>query len=68
MHRPAGHPALVVDPEAEAAREVGERIGNELGIPVYLYEDAATIEKAMTKKIEDTAKGLFDDLKKTFGQ
>ena len=29
---------------------------------------AATIEKTMTKKIEDTAKGLFDSLKKQFGQ
>ena len=27
---------------AEAAREVGKRIGEELGIPVYLYENAAS--------------------------
>lgn len=27
------------------ARELGERVGNELGVPVYLYEDAATCEE-----------------------
>lgn len=29
----------------EIAKEVGERVGDELGIPVYLYEEAATEEK-----------------------
>ena len=29
---------------AEYARKLGERIGNELGIPVYLYENAAASE------------------------
>ncbi len=30
---------------AEYARGLGQRLGNELGIPVYLYENAATEEK-----------------------
>ncbi|MFO7991316.1 MAG: glutamate formimidoyltransferase [Thermoplasmata archaeon] len=29
----------------DIAKEVGERVGDELGIPVYLYEEAATEEK-----------------------
>lgn len=33
---------VTMDECAELARRVGERIGTELGIPVYLYENAAT--------------------------
>jgi glutamate formiminotransferase/formiminotetrahydrofolate cyclodeaminase len=50
----------------ELARRLGERVGNELGIPVYLYEEAATSEdrrnlasvrsgeyEALPKKLKD---------------
>ena len=33
---------VTMDECVEIANEVGERIGKELGIPVYLYENAAT--------------------------
>ncbi|HJO04203.1 MAG TPA: glutamate formimidoyltransferase [Acidobacteriota bacterium] len=33
---------VTMDDCAEIARQVGKRIGTELGIPVYLYENAAT--------------------------
>jgi glutamate formiminotransferase/formiminotetrahydrofolate cyclodeaminase len=34
---------VTMDECAEIARQVGKRIGDELGIPVYLYEHAATV-------------------------
>ena len=36
---------VTMDEVAELARKLGARIGNELGIPVYSYESAATTEK-----------------------
>ncbi len=35
---------VTMDDCVAIAREVGERVGEELGIPVYLYEEAATSE------------------------
>lgn len=43
------------------AREVGERIGNELGIPVYLYGEAGTSEER--KKLAFVRAGEYDGLK-----
>jgi glutamate formiminotransferase/formiminotetrahydrofolate cyclodeaminase len=36
---------ITMEETAEYARQLGKRIGDELGIPVYLYENAATEEK-----------------------
>ena len=47
---------------AEAAREVGKRIGEELGIPVYLYENAAsTPERRNLAKVRS---GEYEGLEK----
>lgn len=40
------------------ANEVGKRMGEELGIPVYLYEDAAT--KPERKNLADIRKGQYE--------
>lgn len=42
----------------EIAREVGKRIGEELGIPVYLYEDAASAD--YRKNLADVRKGQYE--------
>lgn len=42
----------------EVAKRVGKRIGEELNIPVYLYEDAAT--KAERKNLADVRKGQYE--------
>ncbi len=59
---------------AEIAREVGQRIGEELGIPVYLYEQAASIPerqnlaKVRSGEYEGLPKKLADpDWKPDFG-
>lgn len=45
---------------AEIAREVGQRIGEELGIPVYLYEHAAsTLER---RNLADVRSGEYEGL------
>ena len=43
------------------ARRLGERIGNGLGIPVYLYEDAATEPKR--RNLANTREGEYEGLK-----
>ncbi|HXF84249.1 MAG TPA: glutamate formimidoyltransferase [Anaerolineales bacterium] len=43
------------------ARRLGERVGNELGIPVYLYEAAAT--KPDRVNLENIRKGQYEALK-----
>lgn len=45
---------------AQFARELGERVGNELGIPVYLYEHAAAAE--YRRKLGDIRKGEYEAL------
>ncbi len=42
----------------DIAKEVGRRIGNELGIPVYLYEDAASAD--YRKNLADIRKGQYE--------
>lgn len=42
------------------ARRLGERVGNELGIPVYLYECAAT--RSDRENLADVRKGQFEGL------
>ncbi|MGI9090275.1 MAG: glutamate formimidoyltransferase [Gemmatimonadaceae bacterium] len=43
------------------ARAVGERVGNELGIPVYLYERAAT--RSTMRNLADVRRGGFEGLR-----
>ncbi|MGB9674019.1 MAG: glutamate formimidoyltransferase [Anaerolineales bacterium] len=45
----------------QLARQLGERVGNELGIPVYLYEEAAT--RADRKNLENIRRGQYEGLK-----
>lgn len=46
---------------AELARRLGERVGSELGIPVYLYEAAAT--RPDRQNLEDVRRGEYEGLK-----
>ncbi len=50
---------------AELAREVGRRIGEELDIPVYLYEKAAT--RPERENLSNVRKGEFEGLRKKIG-
>ena len=45
----------------EMARQVGKRVGDELGIPVYLYEAAAT--RPERARLEHVRKGEYEALK-----
>ncbi len=42
------------------AQELAERVGDELGIPVYLYEEAAT--RPQTKYLSDIRRGEYEGL------
>ncbi|MGB9808491.1 MAG: glutamate formimidoyltransferase [Caldanaerobacter sp.] len=42
----------------QVARELGERVGNELNIPVYLYEEAATTPER--KNLENIRRGEYE--------
>ena len=44
----------------EIARKVGQRVASELGIPVYLYEEAAT--RPERKNLADIRKGEYEGL------
>ncbi len=46
----------------QLARSVGERIGRELGIPVYLYEEAAT--RPERRNLADVRRGEYEALPK----
>lgn len=50
---------------AELARRVGRRIGDELGIPVYLYESAAT--RPGRRNLADVRKGEYEALPRKLG-
>ncbi len=45
---------------AELARKLGERVGDELGIPVYLYENAAT--RPERKNLANVRSGEYEGL------
>jgi glutamate formiminotransferase/formiminotetrahydrofolate cyclodeaminase len=47
------------------ARQAGERIGQELGIPVYLYEAAAT--RPSRQNLADVRRGEFEGIGATIG-
>jgi glutamate formiminotransferase/formiminotetrahydrofolate cyclodeaminase len=44
----------------EMARDLGQRVGNELGIPVYLYEEAST--RPERKDLENIRRGEYEQL------
>ncbi|MEA3326560.1 MAG: glutamate formimidoyltransferase [Chloroflexota bacterium] len=46
----------------ELARRLGKRVGEQLKIPVYLYEEAAT--RPERKNLEDIRRGQYETLKK----
>lgn len=52
---------VTMDECVALARSVGKRIGEELGIPVYLYEAAAT--RADRTKLPDVRRGEYEGLK-----
>lgn len=47
------------------ARRVGRRLGEELGIPVYLYEEAATRESR--RNLADVRRGEYEGIKAEIG-
>jgi glutamate formiminotransferase/formiminotetrahydrofolate cyclodeaminase len=49
----------------EMARRVGKRVGDTLGIPVYLYEEAAT--RPERRNLEDVRRGEYEKLKEELG-
>ena len=50
----------------EIAHRVGERVGAELGIPIFFYEEAAL--KPERKRLELIRKGEYEELKKDIGK
>ena len=47
------------------ARQLGQRVGEELGIPVYLYEEAAT--RPERRNLADVRRGEYEGLKQKLG-
>ena len=45
----------------EIARRLGERVGHELGIPIYLYEEAAA--RPDRHNLENVRRGQYEGLK-----
>ncbi len=56
---------VTMDECAEIARRVGERIGRELEIPVYLYEEAAS--RPGRRNLADVRKGEYEALPNKLG-
>jgi glutamate formiminotransferase/formiminotetrahydrofolate cyclodeaminase len=57
---------VTLDDCAELARRLGRRVGDELGIPVFLYEAAAT-SPARTS-LADVRRGEFEGLREAIGK
>ncbi len=53
---------ISLDECAALARQLGDRVGTELGIPVYLYESAAV--RADRRNLADVRRGEFEGLSK----
>lgn len=53
---------ITIEETAKYAKELGERVGKELQIPVYLYENAAKEEKR--KNLANCRAGEYEGLKK----
>jgi glutamate formiminotransferase / formiminotetrahydrofolate cyclodeaminase len=50
----------------ELARRLGKRVGDELSIPVYLYEEAAT--RPERQNLENIRRGQYEGLKEEIGE
>jgi glutamate formiminotransferase len=57
---------VTMDDCIEFAHKIGKRIGEELGIPVYMYEYAAT--KPLWKNLAEVRKGEYEGLKAREGK
>ncbi|MFM7231784.1 MAG: glutamate formimidoyltransferase, partial [bacterium] len=57
---------VTLDDCAEMARQVGRRVGEELGIPVFLYEAAASTPAR--KSLADVRRGEFEGLRDAIGR
>jgi glutamate formiminotransferase len=57
---------VTMDDCIEIAKTLGRRIGEELGVPVYLYEEAAT--RHNRKNLSDIRKGEFEGLREEIGK
>ena len=51
---------IMMEECVELARKLGKRVGNELGIPVYLYENAAS--RPERKNLAEVRKGEYEGL------
>lgn len=58
--------AMTMDDCVALARSLGERVARELGIPVYLYEAAAT--RPDRQNLADVRRGEYEGLKGAIGQ
>lgn len=56
---------MEIEEAIELANKLGKRVGEELQIPVYLYEDAATTPKR--KNLAKVRKGEYEGLSKIIG-
>ena len=56
---------VTMDECVELARTLAQRVGDELGIPTYLYEKAAT--RPERKNLENIRRGEYEGLKETIG-
>jgi glutamate formiminotransferase/formiminotetrahydrofolate cyclodeaminase len=56
---------VTMDDCVALARRLGQRVGEELGIPVYLYEAAATRPERVN--LEDVRRGQYEALKQEMG-
>ncbi|MBN2471194.1 MAG: glutamate formimidoyltransferase, partial [Anaerolineae bacterium] len=57
---------VTMDDCVQMARRVGQRVGQELNIPVYLYEEAAT--RPERQNLAHIRKGEYEGLKASIGQ
>ncbi|MBP9664971.1 MAG: glutamate formimidoyltransferase [Pyrinomonadaceae bacterium] len=56
---------ITMEETAEYARALGRRIGGELGIPIYLYENAASEEKR--RNLANCREGEYESVKERIG-
>jgi glutamate formiminotransferase/formiminotetrahydrofolate cyclodeaminase len=56
---------LTMQDAVQIARNLGQRVGNELNIPVYLYEEAAT--RPERTNLENIRRGQYETLKQEMG-
>ena len=56
---------ITMEETAQYARKLAERVGNELGVPVYCYENAAFEEKR--RNLANCRQGEYEALKDRIG-